>query len=72
MPFIFRTIITSLTTLLALLSIFVLGGEILRGFALAMIIGVLVGTYSSIFVASPVLKYLKVSFKTIEKEKEDL
>ena len=67
-----RTIITSVTTLLALLSIFVLGGEILRGFALAMIIGVLVGTYWSIFVASPVLKYLKVSFKTIEKEKEDL
>ena len=67
-----RTIITSVTTLLALLSIFVLGGEILRGFALAMIIGVLVGTYSSIFVASPILKYLNVSFKTIEKEKENL
>jgi len=67
-----RTIITSVTTLLALLSIFVLGGEILRGFALAMIIGVLVGTYSSIFVASPILKYLNVSFKTIEKEKEEV
>ena len=67
-----RTIITSTTTLLALLSIFILGGEILRGFALAMIIGVLVGTYSSIFVASPILKYLNVSFKTIEKEKENL
>jgi len=66
-----RTIITSVTTLLALLSIFILGGEILRGFALAMIIGVLVGTYSSIFVASPILKYLNVSFKTIEKEKEE-
>jgi len=67
-----RTIITSVTTLLALLSIFILGGEILRGFALAMIIGVLVGTYSSIFVASPILKYLNVSFKTIEKEKEEV
>tara|TARA_B100000686_G_scaffold4187_1_gene4248 strand:- start:438 stop:1340 length:903 start_codon:yes stop_codon:yes gene_type:complete len=67
-----RTIITSTTTLLALLSIFILGGEILRGFALAMIIGVLVGTYSSIFVASPILKYLNVSFKTIEKDKENL
>ena len=67
-----RTIITSVTTLLALFSIFILGGEILRGFALAMIIGVLVGTYSSIFVASPILKYLNVSFKTIEKEKENL
>ena len=67
-----RTIITSVTTLLALLSIFILGGEILRGFALAMIIGVLVETYSSIFVASPILKYLNVSFKTIEKEKEEV
>ena len=67
-----RTIITSLTTLLALISIFVLGGEILRGFAFAMIVGVLIGTYSSIFVASPILRYLNVSFKTIVKEKEDI
>ena len=66
-----RTIITSATTLLALISIFVLGGEILRGFALAMIIGVIIGTYSSIFVASPILKYLNVSYKTIAKEKEE-
>ena len=66
-----RTIITSVTTLLALTSIFVLGGEILRGFALAMIIGVIIGTYSSIFVASPILKYLNVSYKTIAKEKEN-
>ncbi len=65
-----RTIITSATTLLALISIFILGGEILRGFALAMIIGVLIGTYSSIFVASPILKYLNVSYKTIAKEEE--
>ena len=66
-----RTIITSVTTLLALFSIFILGGEILRGFALAMIIGVIIGTYSSIFVASPILKYFNVSFKTIAKEKEN-
>jgi len=66
-----RTIITSATTLLALVSIFVLGGEILRGFALAMIIGVIIGTYSSIFVASPILKYLNVSYKTVAKEKEN-
>ena len=65
-----RTIITSVTTLLALGSIFVLGGEILKGFSLAMIIGVLIGTYSSIFVASPILKYLKVSYKSIAKEEE--
>ena len=65
-----RTIITSITTLLALGSIFVLGGEILKGFSLAMIIGVIIGTYSSIFVASPILKYLKVSYKSIAKEEE--
>ena len=67
-----RTIITSVTTLLALLSIFILGGEILRGFSFAMILGVLIGTYSSIFVASPILKTLKVSYKTLEKEEEKI
>ena len=67
-----RTIITSVTTLLALLSIFILGGEILRGFSFAMILGVIIGTYSSIFVASPILKYFKVSYKTIEKEEEKI
>ena len=63
-----RTIITSLTTLLALGSIFILGGEILRGFSFAMILGVLIGTYSSIFVASPVLNYFKVTQKTLLKD----
>ena len=67
-----RTIITSVTTLLALFSIFILGGEILRGFSFAMILGVFIGTYSSIFVASPILKYFKVSYKTIEKEEEKI
>ena len=67
-----RTIITSVTTLLALVSIFILGGEILRGFSFAMILGVLVGTYSSIFVASPILKTFKVSYKTLEKEEEKI
>ena len=66
-----RTIITSATTLLALISIFVLGGEILKGFSFAMIIGVIIGTYSSIFVAAPILKYLNVSYKSIAKEKEE-
>ena len=65
-----RTIITSVTTLLALISIYTLGGEILRGFSFAMILGVLIGTYSSIFVASPVLKFLKVSYKTLEKKRK--
>ena len=67
-----RTIITSATTLLALLSIYILGGEILRGFSFAMILGVVIGTYSSIFVASPILKFLKVSYKTLEKEEEKI
>ena len=67
-----RTIITSVTTLLALLSIYILGGEILRGFSFAMILGVIIGTYSSIFVASPILKFLKVSYKTLEKEEEKI
>ncbi len=67
-----RTVITSVTTLLALLSIFILGGEILRGFSFAMILGVIVGTYSSIFVASPLLKYLKVTSKTMDKNEEKI
>ena len=65
-----RTIITSLTTLLALFSIFFFGGEILKGFAFAMILGVVLGTYSSIFIANPVLVYLRVSYRTIVKEED--
>ena len=67
-----RTIITSVTTLLALFSIYILGGEILRGFSFAMILGVIIGTYSSIFVAAPILKFFKVSYKTLEKEEEKI
>ena len=63
-----RTLITSITTLLALFSIFIFGGAILKGFSFAMIIGVVIGTYSSIFVASPILKLTNVSQKTILKE----
>ena len=63
-----RTIITSVTTLLALLSIYFLGGEILKGFSLAMILGVVFGTYSSIYIANPILVLLKVSQRTILKE----
>tara|TARA_B100000131_G_scaffold229771_1_gene221576 strand:- start:337 stop:1236 length:900 start_codon:yes stop_codon:yes gene_type:complete len=66
-----RTIITSVTTLLALVSIFVFGGEILKGFSLAMILGVIFGTYSSIYIANPILIFFKVSQKTILKDKED-
>ena len=67
-----RTLITSVTTLLALFSIFILGGEILKGFSFAMIVGVFSGTYSSIFIASPVLKYLKVTSKTLEKKEDHI
>ena len=65
-----RTLITSGTTLLALLSIFFFGGEILKGFSFAMILGVILGTYSSIFIANPVLVYFKVSQKTLIKEED--
>ena len=63
-----RTIITSITTLLALVSIYLFGGEILKGFSLAMIMGVVFGTYSSIYIANPILVKLRVSQKTILKE----
>ena len=63
-----RTLITSVTTLLALFSIYIFGGAILKGFSFAMIIGVIVGTFSSIFVATPILKYTKVTQKTVMKE----
>ena len=65
-----RTLITSVTTLLALLSIFFFGGEILKGFSLAMIFGVVFGTYSSIYIANTVLVRLKVSQRTILREDE--
>ena len=63
-----RTIITSVTTLLALVSIYLFGGEILKGFSLAMIMGVVFGTYSSIYIANPILVKLRISQKTILKE----
>ena len=67
-----RTLITSVTTLLALLSIYIFGGAILKGFSFAMIIGVIVGTYSSIFVAAPILNYTKVNQKTVLKDKDNI
>ena len=66
-----RTLITSVTTLLALLSIYIFGGSILKGFSFAMIVGVIIGTYSSIFVATPILNYTKVNQKTILKENNE-
>ena len=66
-----RTLITSITTLLALFSIFIFGGSILKGFSFAMIIGVIVGTYSSIFIATPILNYTKVNQKSVSKDNID-
>jgi len=56
-----RTMLTSMTTLLVLLALFFLGGEVIRGFSVALIIGVIVGTYSSIFIASPIVLRLGLS-----------
>jgi len=70
-----RTLVTSATTLLVLLSLFFLGGKIIHGFALALIIGVIVGTYSSIFVASAAVLTLgitKEELMPVEKEGADL
>ncbi len=66
-----RTLNTSLTTLVVLLAIFVFGGESLRGFMFAMIIGIIVGTYSSLFIATPVMfDSLSKKIKSGVKEKE--
>ena len=64
-----RTLMTSATTLLALLALFVFGGAVIKGFTFAMIWGVIIGTYSSVFVAAPLLIYLNVHRGAIELEK---
>ncbi len=69
-----RTVLTSLTTLLVVLTLLILGGEVIRGFAAALLIGVIVGTYSSIFVASPVVLSLGISredMMLVKKEGEE-
>ena len=60
-----RTIMTSLTTLLVLLALFFVGGEVIHSFALALLVGVLIGTYSSIYIASSMLVLLKVTAKDL-------
>jgi len=65
-----RTIMTSVTTLLALISLYVLGGDVIRGFVFAMIWGVIVGTYSSVFVASAILLWLGVKRDWSKPDKE--
>ena len=69
-----RTLLTSLTTLLVVVTLILLGGEIIKGFAVALFIGILVGTYSSIFVASTVVLSLRITrddMLVIKKEGEE-
>ena len=66
-----RTVMTSLTTLIALVALFAFGGAVLRGFTAAMIWGIFVGTYSSIFIASPILLFLDLRPGTFEDADED-
>ena len=69
-----RTLLTSLTTLLVVVTLILLGGEIIKGFAVALLIGILVGTYSSIFVASPVVLSLRITrddMLVVKKEGEE-
>ena len=66
-----RTLVTSLTTLLVLLALFFVGGEVIHSFALALIVGVVVGTYSSIYIASSMLVVLNVSSEDLMQEEKD-
>ena len=61
-----------MTTLIVVVVLYLYGGNVLQPFSIALIIGVILGTYSSIFIASPILRYLKVSSKTLEKKEETI
>lgn len=65
-----RTLLTSITTLIALLILFFFGGEVIKGFSFGMIWGVLVGTYSSVFIATPLLMYMNLR-RTVFDEEDD-
>ena len=67
-----RTIVTSLTTLLVVMVLFLYGGNVLKPFAFTLIIGVLLGTYSSLFIASPIMLYLEEKFNLEVEEKESV
>jgi len=67
-----RTLMTSFTTLLVVLALFFLGGEVIHGFAFALLVGILVGTYSSIFIASPVMLQLKGVLQTSEEDMKEM
>jgi preprotein translocase subunit SecF len=66
-----RTVMTSVTTLLALLALFFFGGEVIRGFTIALIWGVFVGTYSSVALAVPLLVYLKIDRRALTVDGEE-
>lgn len=66
-----RTVMTSVTTLLALMALFIFGGEVIRGFTIALIWGVFVGTYSSIALAVPLLVYLKIDRRALTDDEEE-
>ena len=66
-----RTLVTSLTTLLVLLALFFFGGEVIHSFALALIVGVVIGTYSSIYIASSMLVVLNVTSQDLMQEEKD-
>jgi preprotein translocase SecF subunit len=63
-----RTVLTSLSTLVALLALYFFGGEVIRGFTFTMIWGVIVGTYSSIFIAAPILIWLNARLVSVDEE----
>lgn len=67
-----RTLMTSFTTLLVVLALFFLGGEVIHGFAFALLVGIGVGTYSSIFVASPIMLQLKGVLQTSEEDLKEM
>jgi len=64
-----RTLMTSITTLLVVIALFLMGGEVIHSFAFALIVGIVVGTYSSVYIASPVMLSLHSQSKT---NKEDI
>ena len=63
-----RTILTVSTVALAVLSLLIFGGEVLRGFSIAMLWGIVVGTYSSLFIAAPMLYYIQPNRRAIARE----
>ena len=67
-----RTIVTSLTTLVVVVVLFLYGGNVLKPFAFTLIVGVLLGTYSSLFIASPIMLYLEEKFNLEAEEKENI